>query len=134
MKLALAQIRVEQAAVSANRRRASEAVRRAAAEGCDLVVLPELFTVGYFAFEAYARTAEGLDGATISDLSTLAADHDIGILAGSFVEDLAAIIVGEREDCPPSAVSATDPARRAMASTWIGSSVTPNAAWATGKN
>jgi len=90
MKLALAQLRVEPAALSANRRRASEAIERAAADGCDLVVLPELFTVGYFAFEAYARTAEGLDGETIGELRTLAADHDIGILAGSFVEDLEA--------------------------------------------
>ncbi|MDS0283154.1 carbon-nitrogen family hydrolase [Haloarcula onubensis] len=90
MKLALAQLEVEAAAVSANRRRAVEAVERAAAEGCDLVVLPELFTVGYFAFDAYQRTAEGLDGETLAELRAVAHDHDIAILAGSLVEDLEA--------------------------------------------
>jgi predicted amidohydrolase len=88
MKLGLAQIHVEATAVSANRRRAVDAVERAAADGCDLVVLPELFTVGYFAFDAYARSAEGLDGETLTELQRLAAEHDIGVLAGSFVEDL----------------------------------------------
>jgi len=88
MKLGLAQLRIEAADVSGNRRRATEAIDRAAAAGCDLVVLPELFTVGYFTFDSYARTAEGLDGETIGELQTLAAEHDIAILAGSFVEDL----------------------------------------------
>ena len=88
MKLGLAQITVEPGAVAANRRRATEAVERAAEAGCDLVVLPELFTVGYFAFEAYQRNAEGLDGETVTELQSVAADHGVGILAGSFVEDL----------------------------------------------
>ena len=88
MKLALAQIDIEAAGVEANRRRAVEAVERAADDGCDLVVLPELFTVGYFAFEAYQRSAEGLDGATVTELQRLAADRSVAILAGSFVEDL----------------------------------------------
>ncbi len=88
MKLGLAQITVEPGAVAANRRRAIEAVERAAEAGCELVVLPELFTVGYFAFEAYQRNAEGLDGETVTELQSVAAEHDMGILAGSFVEDL----------------------------------------------
>lgn len=88
MELGLAQIRIEQGAIGENRQRAVGAVERATSEGCDLVVLPELFTVGYFGFESYARTAEGLDGETITELRELAAEHDIAILAGSFVEDL----------------------------------------------
>jgi len=88
MKLALAQLHIEAAGVEENRRRAVEAVERAAADGCDLVVLPELFTVGYFAFEAYHRSAEGLDGQTVTELQRLAAQRDVAILAGSFVEDL----------------------------------------------
>ncbi|MBX0303467.1 carbon-nitrogen family hydrolase [Haloarcula salinisoli] len=88
MKLGLAQLRIESADISGNRRRATEAVERAADAGCDLVVLPELFTVGYFAFEAYQRNAEGLDGETLTGLRGLAAEHDIAILAGSLVEDL----------------------------------------------
>jgi len=88
MKLALAQLDIDAAAVDENRRRAVEAIERAADKDCDLVVLPELFTVGYFAFEAYQRSAEGLDGETVTELRTLAAERDVAILAGSFVEDL----------------------------------------------
>lgn len=88
MKLALAQFHIEAAGVEANRRRAVEAVERADDDGCDLVVLPELFTIGYFSFEAYHRSAEGLDGETVTDLQRLAAKRDIAILGGSFVEEL----------------------------------------------
>ena len=90
MRLALAQLDVEPSAVAGNRTRALDAIDRAAADGVDLVVLPELFTVGYFAFESYARTAEGLDGETITELQAVAADNEVAVLAGSIVEDLAA--------------------------------------------
>ncbi|MFC6769218.1 nitrilase-related carbon-nitrogen hydrolase, partial [Natrinema soli] len=58
--------------------------------GADLVALPELFTVGYFAFDLYARTAEPFAGETFTRLREAAADHDIAVLAGSIVEDLSA--------------------------------------------
>ena len=90
MRLALAQLDVEPAAVTANVDRALAAIDRAASQGADLVVLPEMFTVGYFAFESYARTAEGLDGETITELQAVAADNEVAVLAGSIVEDLAA--------------------------------------------
>lgn len=90
MKLALAQLDQTAGDVDDNLDRAAAAVADAAARGADLVVLPELFTVGYFAFDSYARVAEGLDGPTFDRLSTLAADHGVGLLAGSHVEDLAA--------------------------------------------
>ncbi|WP_267639299.1 nitrilase-related carbon-nitrogen hydrolase [Haloarchaeobius amylolyticus] len=88
MKLALAQIRVEAADVAGNVDRAEAAIERAAARGVDLVALPELFNVGYFAFDLYARNAEGLDGETLSRLSDAALDNDVAVLAGSIVEDL----------------------------------------------
>ena len=90
MRVALAQLDQEAAAVGANLDRAAMAVADAADRGVDLVVLPELFTVGYFAFDAYARAAEGLDGPTFARLADLAADHGVGLVAGSHVEDLAA--------------------------------------------
>ncbi|MFC4360011.1 carbon-nitrogen family hydrolase [Halobium salinum] len=89
MKLALAQLDQEAGDVQGNVDRAAAAVADAASRGADLVALPELFTVGYFAFESYARDAEGLDGPTFSRLADLAADHGVGLLAGSHVEDLA---------------------------------------------
>lgn len=88
MKLALAQIAIEGGDVAENVRRATEAIESAAERGADLVALPEIFNVGYFAFETYQRNAEPLDGPTLTRISELADEHDIGVLAGSIVEDL----------------------------------------------
>lgn len=90
MRLALAQLRQTAGDVDANLDRAERAVADAATDGADLVVLPELFVVGYFAFERYAREAEGLDGPTLARLREIASAHDVGLLAGSVVEDLEA--------------------------------------------
>jgi predicted amidohydrolase len=90
MHLTCVQLHVEGGDVRGNVRRAHEAIDDAAAAGADLVVLPELFNVGYFAFDAYQRRAESLTGPTLSDLSTLAADHGVALLGGSIVEDLGA--------------------------------------------
>jgi len=100
MKLALAQIRVEGADVSGNVGRAEQAIEDAARRGVDLVVLPEIFNVGYFAFDAYARYAEGLDGDTLARMRSAAREHDVGVLAGSIVEDLAATADGGAVDVP----------------------------------
>ncbi|WP_256300520.1 nitrilase-related carbon-nitrogen hydrolase [Haloarchaeobius salinus] len=89
MKLALAQLEVEPAAVDANVDRAAAAVESAADRGADLVALPELFNVGYFSFDVYQRAAEGLDGETLTRLADVAADNDVALLAGTVVEDLA---------------------------------------------
>jgi predicted amidohydrolase len=90
MKLALAQFEIEGGKPAANRRRARVQIESAADRGCDLVVLPEIFNVGYFAFDSYPRKAESLDGETISKLQELAAEREIAICAGSIVEDLSA--------------------------------------------
>ena len=89
MEIAVAQLQVEPAETAANRERALAAITDAASRGADLVVLPELFTVGYFAFESYAREAEGLAGETLTAIRESAAAEGIGVLAGSIVEDLA---------------------------------------------
>ncbi|MFB6123745.1 MAG: carbon-nitrogen family hydrolase [Haloferacaceae archaeon] len=90
MKLALAQLDQTAGDVDGNLARAETAVADAADRGADLVVLPELFTVGYFAFDSYARDAEPLDGPTFERLATLADEYHVGLLAGSHVEDLEA--------------------------------------------
>ncbi|MFC7069133.1 carbon-nitrogen family hydrolase [Halobaculum lipolyticum] len=89
MKLALAQIDVRAADRDGNVERALDAIARAAADGADLVALPELWNVGYFAFEAYERRAEPLTGPTLTRLREAAREHDVALLAGSIVEDLA---------------------------------------------
>ena len=89
MKLALAQIEVHAADRDGNLDRALAAIADAAGRGADLVALPELWNVGYFAFEAYERGAEALSGPTLSRLAEAARDHDVALLAGSVIEDLA---------------------------------------------
>lgn len=69
-----------------NRTRAESRIRAAAADGAELVVLPELWPVGYFAFDAYADAAESVPGPTTEWLSDLAADCSIHLHGGSIVE------------------------------------------------
>ena len=88
MRLALAQMQIEAGDVSDNVERAVGAIERAAASGADCVVLPELFNVGYFAFDSYARRAESLGGETLSAIREAAVENGVGVLAGSIVEDL----------------------------------------------
>jgi predicted amidohydrolase len=101
-RVTCAQIAVEAADVPDNVDRAVAAVERAARAGADLVVLPEVFTVGYFAFDAYARTAEPLDGATMTRLAATADAADCHLLAGTFVEDLAATAERVPDADPPA--------------------------------
>ena len=90
MRLVLAQLEIEGGHVKANRERAEDAIAAAAERDADVVALPEIFNVCYFAFDTYQRHAEPLSGPTLSQVSDLAAEHDVGVLAGSIVEDLAA--------------------------------------------
>ncbi|MFB6267239.1 MAG: nitrilase-related carbon-nitrogen hydrolase [Halodesulfurarchaeum sp.] len=88
MKLALVQLSISPGAPAENLERALDRIAAAAGDGADLVVLPELWNVGCFAFETYRDAAEPLDGPTMTAIADAAADHDVGILAGSIVEDL----------------------------------------------
>lgn len=95
MNLAIVQLAPRSGSPEANREQAVEAIGRAAKAGADLVVLPELFTVGYFAFDAYAAAAEPLHGPTVERLGAVAREHDVGVLAGSFIEDLTRTVAAE---------------------------------------
>lgn len=89
-RLALAQLGIEAGDVDGNVDRAVAAVADAADGGADLVALPEMFNVGYFAFDQYARRAESVAGGTLSRVAAAARDHGVAVLAGSIVEDLGA--------------------------------------------
>lgn len=52
----------------------------------DLLVLPEMWTAGYFSFERYAERAESFEGPTLSAARTWADDLQLFVHLGSFVE------------------------------------------------
>ena len=89
MRIALAQLEIEHGDPETNLERALTAIEKAADRDADLVSLPEIFTVGYFAFDSYRRSAEGISGPTLSRIADAAVDHGINVLAGTIVEDLA---------------------------------------------
>ncbi|WP_228976073.1 carbon-nitrogen family hydrolase [Streptomyces sp. DH12] len=85
MRASLIQIAVNpDETVDARRRRAAALVREESAS--DLVVLPELWTVGAFAYESFAAEAETLDGPTREAMAEAAAGARVWLHAGSIVE------------------------------------------------
>ncbi|MEV6650202.1 carbon-nitrogen family hydrolase [Streptomyces sp. NPDC051219] len=70
--------------VNARRQRVAALVREQ--RGADLVVLPELWPVGAFAYELFAQEAEHLDGPTHEAMSKAASDAGVWLHAGSIVE------------------------------------------------
>ncbi|WP_411103567.1 carbon-nitrogen family hydrolase [Streptomyces sp. cmx-4-9] len=85
MRASLIQIAVNEAeSVVSRRARVAALVREQA--GSDLVVLPELWTVGAFAYEQFETEAEPLDGPTFAALSRAARDAGVWLHAGSVVE------------------------------------------------
>ncbi len=54
--------------------------------GTDLVVLPEVWNLGFFAFADYRSQSEPLQGETISFLSSRAAENGCYIFTGSLIE------------------------------------------------
>ncbi|KJY44198.1 acyltransferase, partial [Streptomyces sp. NRRL S-444] len=85
MRASLIQIAVTDGeSVASRRARVADLVRDQA--GSDLVVLPELWTVGAFAYEQFETEAEPLDGPTYEVMSKAARDAGVWLHAGSVVE------------------------------------------------
>ncbi|PZH16611.1 carbon-nitrogen hydrolase [Streptomyces sp. NTH33] len=85
MRASLIQIAVNEGeSVESRRRRAAALVREQA--GADLVVLPELWTTGAFAFEEFGREAEPLEGPTYEAMAKAASDAGVWLHAGSIPE------------------------------------------------
>lgn len=84
VKIACCQISPAVGDKLANLERVQAAIARAAAQGADVVVLPELANTGYvFADRAeLAAEAEPTDGPTIRAWERLALEHDLVIVAG----------------------------------------------------
>ncbi|MFD9795104.1 carbon-nitrogen family hydrolase [Streptomyces sp. NPDC059070] len=86
MRASLIQFGVDQReSVDSRRQRAASLVREQ--RGADLVVLPELWTVGAFAYESFAEHAEPVpDGPTHEVMSKAARDAGVWLHAGSVPE------------------------------------------------
>ncbi|MEU6351227.1 carbon-nitrogen family hydrolase [Streptomyces sp. NPDC047072] len=85
MRASLIQIAVEEGESVAVRRLRTAALVRAQA-GADLVVLPELWTTGAFAFEEFAAEAEPLEGPTYELMAKTASEAGVWLHAGSIPE------------------------------------------------
>jgi predicted amidohydrolase len=85
LKVALLQVASpDTETVAARRDRVAGMV--ADAEGADLVVLPELWGVGYFAFDRYSELSEPMDGDTVAAGREWARQLGCYLHLGSFVE------------------------------------------------
>ncbi len=85
MRASLLQIDVnEDESVDSRRVRVASLVRGQA--GVDLVVLPELWTTGAFAYEKFGSEAEPLDGPTYDVMAKAASDAGVWLHAGSIPE------------------------------------------------
>ncbi|MEI7033912.1 carbon-nitrogen family hydrolase [Streptomyces pratensis] len=85
MRASLIQIAVDpDESVESRRQRAASLVT--AQRDADLVILPELWPVGAFAYTAFADEAEPLEGPTHDVMAKAAAEAGVWLHAGSFVE------------------------------------------------
>ena len=85
MRIAAVQLEVTDAESPADRvRRVADLIR--AQPGVDLVVLPELWVSGAFAYTRWTDTAEALDGPTVDAMSVAARDIGAHLHMGSFIE------------------------------------------------
>ncbi|GAA2390490.1 nitrilase-related carbon-nitrogen hydrolase [Streptomyces coeruleofuscus] len=85
MRASVIQIAVNEGeSVESRRRRAASMVRDQA--GADLVVLPELWTTGAFAYEEFGQEAEPLEGPTYEAMAKAASDTGVWLHAGSIPE------------------------------------------------
>ncbi|MEU3185023.1 carbon-nitrogen family hydrolase [Streptomyces sp. NPDC006923] len=85
MRASLLQIAVDpDESVDSRRQRVAALVRQQ--RGAGLVVLPELWPMGAFAYESFADEAEPLDGPTFEAMSEAARDAGVWLHAGSVVE------------------------------------------------
>jgi predicted amidohydrolase len=85
VRASLIQLDIDPAESPEDRRARTAALVRGL-RGSDLVLLPELWPLGGFAYDAWSAGAETLDGPTADAMSAAAADAGVWLHAGSIVE------------------------------------------------
>jgi predicted amidohydrolase len=91
MRIALLQMTAVAGDVPANLAHIAEAATSAEQQGADLLITPELATIGYGAGDDIRHLAESRDGAQIASLAAIAADAGLAIIAGFAERDRAFI-------------------------------------------
>jgi predicted amidohydrolase len=86
VRASLIQIAVDEGESVESRRERVASLVRDQAGVADLVVLPELWTTGAFAYEEFAAEAEPLDGPTHEAMAKAASDAGVWLHAGSIPE------------------------------------------------
>ena len=81
MKLALAQIRCSTGDVEANVRKIVQNIRRAAGQGCDAVIFPEMSDTGYH-MPTIVKAASSWDRGPFAEISAAAAEFKIDVFTG----------------------------------------------------
>ncbi len=84
MRIASIQLKVNEASKDKSLEHASQMIRQC--RGADLVLLPELWNIGFMAFDRYKEEAETQEGRTLTLLRTLAKELSCHLFTGSFVE------------------------------------------------
>ena len=85
MKVASIQMSVVEGDKDATLNKAEEAVKKCG--DADLVILPEIWNLGFMSFDQYVDKAENINGPTPSLMKKLARDKGIFLHTGSFVEE-----------------------------------------------
>lgn len=84
MKVASIQMSVVEDDKNANLTKAAANIEKCG--DADLIILPEIWNVGFTSFGSYIKEAEGKEGATLTMLRTMAEKTESYIHSGSFVE------------------------------------------------
>jgi len=84
MQVASVQLGVVEGDKAKNLERAAEKIRQV--RGVDLIILPELWNIGFLSYDRYIPDAEDNDGVTLRMLRELAKEISAHIHTGSFVE------------------------------------------------
>lgn len=85
IRVASIQMKMDDGGKAANLRRAAALID--GVDGADLILLPEIWNVGYFAFDAYRAESETLSGPTVSMLREKASAKGCFLFGGSIVEE-----------------------------------------------
>lgn len=85
MKVSSIQMAVVEANKAATIQKALELIRKE--RNADLIILPELWNVGFMSFDRYVSEAERKDGPFLTALRELAREMQVHLHTGSFVEE-----------------------------------------------